>query len=152
VPRAKLACDRVGGDGDGMAVQLSRPALRLLSGPTACVDCQLVWLHGEENRSPTRRGGRVRIPGTRCVPWPTPQPESRGARAGRRLRAESCARRRLLVRGRDLSCEAETCRARRRFVGGGPSWRELVVDAPNWSGTGCLASEGLDRGPGSSSS
>jgi hypothetical protein len=43
VPRAKLACGRVGDDGDGMAVQPGRPALRLLSGasclhgPPACV-------------------------------------------------------------------------------------------------------------------
>jgi hypothetical protein len=42
VPRAKLACSRVGDDGDGMAAQLSRSALRLLSGPAACVRRQLV--------------------------------------------------------------------------------------------------------------
>jgi hypothetical protein len=72
----------------------------------------------------------------------TPQSESGTARA----------RQRLLVRGRDLSCEAETSRARRRLVGGGPSSRELVGGAPNWSGTGRLASEGLDRGLQSSPS
>jgi hypothetical protein len=32
VPRAELACGRVGDDGDGMATQSVRPALRLLSG------------------------------------------------------------------------------------------------------------------------
>jgi hypothetical protein len=63
-------------------------------------------------------------------------------------------KRKLLVRTRGLSCEAETARARRRPVrgGGGPSSGELVSDAPNWSGTGGLASDGLDRGPQSFSS
>jgi hypothetical protein len=37
VPQAKLACGRVGDDGDGMAMQPNRPALRLLSGPAACM-------------------------------------------------------------------------------------------------------------------
>jgi hypothetical protein len=32
VPRAELACGRVGDDGDGMAAQLVNLALRLLSG------------------------------------------------------------------------------------------------------------------------
>jgi hypothetical protein len=49
-------------------------------------------------------------------------------------------RRRLLVRGGDLSCEAETCR-------GDPSGGELVGDAANWPKTGRLASVGLDQGP-----
>jgi hypothetical protein len=52
------------------------------------------------------------------------------------------------VRMSVLSYEAETCRARRRLVVGGPSSGELVGDAPNWSGTGRLASDGLDRGFG----
>jgi hypothetical protein len=55
------------------------------------------------------------------------------------------ARQRLVVRGRDLPCEAETCR-------GDPSCRELVRDAANWPKTGRLASMGLDQGPQSSSS
>jgi hypothetical protein len=50
------------------------------------------------------------------------------------------ARRRLVVGGGDLSCEAETCR-------GDPSYRELVGDATNWPETRRLASVGLDRGP-----
>jgi hypothetical protein len=50
------------------------------------------------------------------------------------------------VRTSGLSCEAENCRARRRLLGGGPSSRELVGDAPNWLGTRRLASDGLDRG------
>jgi hypothetical protein len=37
VSRAGLACGRVGDDGDGMAVQPDRPALRLLSGSAACM-------------------------------------------------------------------------------------------------------------------
>jgi hypothetical protein len=35
VPRAKLACGRVGDDVDGMAVQPDKPVLRPLSGPAA---------------------------------------------------------------------------------------------------------------------
>jgi hypothetical protein len=37
VRRGELACGRVGDDGDGMAAQLVRPALRLLSGLAACM-------------------------------------------------------------------------------------------------------------------
>jgi hypothetical protein len=37
VPRAELACGRVGDDVDGMATQPGRPALRLLSVPAACM-------------------------------------------------------------------------------------------------------------------
>jgi hypothetical protein len=59
---------------------------------SACARRQLVRLHGVENRSPTRRGGGVRAPGSRRVSWSTPQSESGGARA----------RRRLVVRGGDL--------------------------------------------------
>jgi hypothetical protein len=68
------------------------------------------------------------------------QSESGGARV----------RRRLFVRGGDLSGEVEASRARRRLVGGDPSCRELVEDAANWSEASRLASVGLDRGPQSS--
>jgi hypothetical protein len=112
VPRAKLACGRVGDDVDGMAVQPVRPALRLLSGPATCMGRQLVPLHGAENRSPTRRDGDARASASRCVSWPTPQSDLGGARA----------RRRLAVRDIDLS-------------GGDPSCGELVGDAANWSET-----------------
>jgi hypothetical protein len=44
----------------------------------------------------------------------------------------SRVRRRLLGQGGDFSCEVETSRARRRLVGGDPSCRELVGDAANW--------------------
>jgi hypothetical protein len=93
VPRAKLAYGRVGDDVDGMAAQPGRPALRLLSGPAACMGCQLVYLHGTGKRSPTRHGGGICAADSRRVSWPMPQLESEGARA----------RRRLVVRGEDLS-------------------------------------------------
>jgi hypothetical protein len=48
--------------------------------------------------------------------------------------------RRVVVRGGDLSCEAETCR-------GDPSCRELVGDAANWPETERLVIVGLNRGP-----
>jgi hypothetical protein len=108
VPRAKLACGRVGDDDDGMVVQPGRHALRLLSGPAACMGRQLVYLHGTGNRSPMHRGGDVCNSRSRCVSWPTPQSESGGARAGQ-----------------------ETCRTRQRLVGGSPFLRELVGDAAN---------------------
>jgi hypothetical protein len=117
VPRGELACCRVIYDGDVMVVQLSRAVLRLLSGPAARAGRQLVCLHGAGNWSPTRRGEDVCISGSRLVSWPTPQ----------------------LGTG--------TARARRRLVGGDPSSRELVGDAPNWSETKRLASDGHDRGP-----
>jgi mono/diheme cytochrome c family protein len=37
VPRAKLACRRVGDDVNGMVAQSDIPVLRLLSGPAACM-------------------------------------------------------------------------------------------------------------------
>jgi hypothetical protein len=85
-----------------MAAQLSKPALKLLSGPAARTDRQLVCLHGAGNRSPTRRGGDVRVSGPQRVSWPTPQLDSGTARA----------RRRLVVRGGDLLCKAETTQRR----------------------------------------
>jgi hypothetical protein len=93
VPRAELACCRVKDDGDGMAVQLSRPALRLLSGPAARIKRQLVCLHGTGNWSPTRRGEDVRVSGSCRVSWPMPQSET----------GIACANERLVVRGRDFS-------------------------------------------------
>jgi hypothetical protein len=71
-------------------------------------------LHGVGYRSPTRVGGGARTLGSRRVSWLTLQSELRGGRA----------RRRLVVRGGDLSCEAKTFR-------GDPSCRELVGDAAN---------------------
>jgi hypothetical protein len=62
------------------------------------------------------------------------------ARAGDLARAVclgpcTSQRRRLVMRGGDLWCEAETCRGRRRLVG----------DAAVLPRTGCLASESLDK-------
>jgi hypothetical protein len=45
----------------------------------------------------------------------------------------------LVVRGRDFSSGAETCR-------GDSSSGELFGDAANWPKTGCLASVSLDQG------
>jgi hypothetical protein len=42
------------------------------------------------------------------------------------------------VRGRDFSCEAETCRARRRLVVGIPLVGNLVGDVAIWPETGRL--------------
>jgi hypothetical protein len=81
VPQAELACSKVGDDGDGMDVQLSRPTLRLLLGPVARTGRQLVCLHGAGNRSPTHHSEDVRVSGSRRVSWPTPQSESGAARA-----------------------------------------------------------------------
>jgi hypothetical protein len=54
------------------------------------------------------------------VSWPTPQSESRiDAEASR-------ARRRLLVRGKGLSCEVETSHVRRRVVVRGGDFLEGV--------------------------
>jgi hypothetical protein len=68
-------------------------------------------------------------------------PYARAARHGPRTSRS----RRVVVRGGDLLCEAETCC-------GDPSCRELVGDAANWPKTGRLANVGLDQGPQSSSS
>jgi hypothetical protein len=58
----------------------------------------------------------------------------------------------LVMRGGDLSCEAETSRARRRplvrgrdFSCEGSSSEKLVGGAANWLKTGRLAIEGLDE-------
>jgi hypothetical protein len=84
---------------------------------------QLLYLYGMENRSPTRVGGGARALGLCRLSW-----------------AHAPVGARLVVRGGDFSCEAETCRR-------DPSSGELVGDAANWTRTGCLASVGLDQGP-----
>jgi hypothetical protein len=123
VPRAELACGRVGDDGcDGRAA--GQTSIKALVGVSCLHGCQMLYLHDVGNRSSTRVGG-----GARDVRL--------GPRASRGR--TSCARRRLVVRGGDFSCKAETCR-------GDSSSGELVGDAANWSKTGCLASVGLDQG------
>jgi hypothetical protein len=117
VPPAELACGRVGGDGDVMAAQPVRPALRLLSGRAACMAAScctcMVWRF-----VPPHASVGVLVP---CV-W-----------------SHALVGAGLVVRGGDFSCEAETCR-------GGPSSGELVGDAANWPKTERLASVGLDQG------
>jgi hypothetical protein len=87
VPRAKLACGRVGDDGDGMAVQPGRPG------------------GGVHVLGSMRRGGCVHVPGSRCVSLPTPQSESGELVRGRvfSCEAETGRARRRLVRGGDWS-------------------------------------------------
>jgi hypothetical protein len=97
-----------------MATQPVKPTLRLLSGVSCLHGHQLLYLHGMGNCSPKRVGGGARALCSCCAPWPTYQSELEGGRA----------RRRLLVRGGDFSCEAETCC-------GDPSCGELVEDAAN---------------------
>jgi hypothetical protein len=71
-----------------MAARLIRPALRLLPGPVACMAASYCFR----------------------VSWRFAPPHASVASI------ESCARAHALVRGEDLSCEAETCHARRRLV------------------------------------
>jgi hypothetical protein len=114
-----LGCYRC--DDDLMAAQLNKAILRLLSGPTARAGCQLVRLHGMGNRFPMHRSGRVLVPGSHHVVRSASWSEAESARVNEQL----------VARGGDLSCEAETCRHRRRLVEGGSSSRELAGEAPN---------------------
>jgi hypothetical protein len=118
VPRAKLACGRVGNDVDGMVVQPDRLALRLLSGPADAWAASWCICMARGIVSPSVMVEAFVPQACAACHGAHPSRSQGGARAGRRL-----------VRGRDLSCEAETCHARRRLVGGGPSHRELVGDA-----------------------
>jgi hypothetical protein len=101
VPRAELACDRVGDDVDGMAAQPDRLALRLLSGPAACRTASSCVCKARGIVPPTCFGGVARASGSTRVSWPTHQAEPGE-----------------VVRGGDLFCEAVTCCARRRLLGG----------------------------------
>jgi hypothetical protein len=107
VPRVEFACCRVRGDGDLTVAQLSRAALRLLSGPAACTGRQLVCLHGMGHPPPPASWGRclragIAPRGTVCALV--------GDGDCSCERAAFHARRRLIVRDRDLLCEAETRR------------------------------------------
>jgi hypothetical protein len=97
VPRAELACGTVGDDGDGMAAQPVRPALRLLWSPAVV----LAWRG--ESFPHTHRGWCSRLGLVSCVLAHTPV----GAR--------------LVVRGGDLSCEDPSCR---ELVGDAANWPE----------------------------
>jgi hypothetical protein len=139
VTRAELACGRVGDDIDGMVAQPDRLALRLLSGPAACMTAGWCICMARGIVPP-----RVLV--VVLAPWARTAchgPRTSWSR-GRSCEAETCrVRWRLLVRGRDLLCKAETRR-------GDPSCGEPVGDVANWPETGRLASVGIDRGPRSS--
>jgi hypothetical protein len=89
-----FACGRVGDDGDVMAVQPVRPALRLLPGQAACMaaSCcsRVTWRF---------------VPPHASVAMPAPCVWAHALIGGG-----------LVVRGGDLSCEMETDRARWRRV------------------------------------
>jgi hypothetical protein len=108
VPQVKLVCGRVGDDVDGMTVQPGRPALRLLSGPAACMAASWGICTARESFPHALRWRR---PCLRLAP---------------RVMAHA-----PVGVGRS-SHEAETCRARRRLVGEDPSHGELVGNAANW--------------------
>jgi hypothetical protein len=112
------------------AVRPNSVALRLSSEPSTRVCRQLAYLHGMGNWRPTRRRGEARASGCRhiCVDRVVVGDGDYSCeRAGcrRRGRDLSCevetprARRKLLVRDGDLSCEAETPHAGWRLVGEG---------------------------------
>jgi hypothetical protein len=99
VPRAELACGRVGGDGDAMATQPVKPALRLLSGRAAsCCTC-MAW-----RLVPPHASVAVLVP---CVRAHAPFGDG------------------LVVRGGDFSCEVETSRegsSSGKLVGDAANW------------------------------
>jgi hypothetical protein len=152
VSRAGLVCGRVGDDGDGMAAQLVRPALRLLSGPATCMatSCCICMAWGIV---PPRVSMVVLVPWARAA-WKGPH-TSRSR--GRSCEAEtSRARRILLVQGGDLSYEAETSRTRERLLGGIPregNWSEMFPTGrrldvlPVWVLPGVLSLPCLESWP-----
>jgi hypothetical protein len=106
VPRAKFVCGRVGDDVDRMVVQPDRPALRLLSGPAACMTAS--WcICMARGIVPPRIMVVVLVPHDRAA-----------------CHGPSTSRsREELVRGGGLSCGAETCRGRIPLVG---NWSEML--------------------------
>jgi hypothetical protein len=102
VPRAELACGGVGDDVDGMVVQPDKPTLRLLSGLAACMTASwcicMAW-----GIIPPRVSVVVLAPRVTAHALV-------GAKDGSCEAETRCEMRRLVVRGGDLSCEAETCR------------------------------------------
>jgi hypothetical protein len=111
VPQAEIVCGRVRDDVDRMAAQPDRPALRLLSGPTACMtasQCSMVWGIGPPHVSVV-----VLAPWARATCHGPRPSRSQGE----------------VVLGGDLSCEVATCRARWRHVAGIPlveNWSEML--------------------------
>jgi hypothetical protein len=94
VPRAELAHGRVGGDGDVMAAQPVRLALRLLLGRAACMAASCCT----------------------CMAWGIVPPHESVAVLVPCVWAHAPVGAGVVVRGSDFSCEAETSRARRRLV------------------------------------
>jgi hypothetical protein len=90
VPRAELVCGKVGDDGDVMAAQLVKLALRLLAGRAACMAASCCT----------------------CMPWRFVSPCSSVAMLESCVWVYAPVRTELFMRGGDLSCEEETCRAR----------------------------------------
>jgi hypothetical protein len=111
LPRAELACGKVGDDGDVMATQPVGPTLRLLAGQAASMAASCCS----------------------CVTWRFVSPHASVAMLAPCVWAHVLVGAGPVVRGRDLSCEAET----------GSSWWKLTGDATNWPRTIRLASEGL---------
>jgi hypothetical protein len=108
-------CGRAGDDGDVMVVRLVRLALRLLPRQVACMAASYCF----------------------CVTWRFAPPHALAASL------KLCARAHALVGAVGLSCEAETCCARRRLVVRGrdlscegSSSGKLVEDAAIWPRTG----------------
>jgi hypothetical protein len=116
VPQAELACGKVGDDVDVMVARPGGPKLRLLLGPAACMAAS--WCIGMT---------RGVVPPHVIAKELAPQAR---AACHSPLTSQSWGK---LVRGRDLLCEAEACRARRRLVAGDPSCGQLVEDVANWS-------------------
>jgi hypothetical protein len=103
VPRAELVCGRVGDDVDRMVALPDRPALRLLSGPAACMTASWCICMARGVVPP-------------CVSVKVLAPRACTACYGPRTSRS----RGEVVRGEDLSYEDPSC-------------GELVEDAANWS-------------------
>jgi hypothetical protein len=92
--RLSLACGRAGDDGDVMVARLVGPALRLSTGQVACMAANCCFR----------------------VMWRFAPPHASVASLELCARAHTLVGAGLVVRRVDLSCEAETCRARRKLV------------------------------------
>jgi hypothetical protein len=86
VPQAELTCGRVRDDGDVMVAQLVRPALRLLAGRAACMAARCCT----------------------CMTWRFVSPRVSVAKLEPCIWVRTLVGIDLVVRGGDLSCEAET--------------------------------------------
>jgi hypothetical protein len=121
VPRVEFACRRVRCDGDLMAALPCRASLRLLSESDALRAASwcacMAWGIGVPRvitEEFTCQGSHHVV---QFVPWSEEE--------------TTHANEQLVMQGGDLSCEAETCRARWRLVGGDSFSRELVGEITN---------------------